>query len=73
MRYLSVWAVVIMIVISVSLFGCGGGGTEVKNQSYTTTLGQELEDLAKAYKNGIINEKQYNEAKERLIKQRTEK
>ena len=33
MRYLSVWAVTIMVVMSVSLFGRGGGGgTEVKNQ-----------------------------------------
>jgi uncharacterized lipoprotein YehR (DUF1307 family) len=67
-----VWAVVVAIVLVVGLCGCGGGGTEVKTQSYATTLGQELDDLAKAYKNGIITEKQYNDAKEKLIKQRTQ-
>ena len=72
MKFLRVWAVVVMIVMAVGLFGCGGG-TEVKTQSYTTTLGQELDDLQAAYNKGIITEKQYNEAKQKLIDQRTKK
>ena len=72
MKYLKVWAVVIMIVMAVGLCGCGGG-TEVQTQSYATTLGQELKDLEEAYKKGIITEKQYNQSKEKLIEQRTKK
>lgn len=50
-----------------------GGGTQVKSEqsSYSTTLGQELKDLEDSYKKGIITQKQYEEAKEKLIQQRT--
>jgi len=36
-------------------------------------LGQELKDLDEAYQKRMITEKQYKEAKEKLIEQRTEK
>ncbi len=62
-----------MIIIRLGLVGCGGGGAEVRTQSYSTTLGQELKDLEEAYQKGIINEKQYEKAKEKLIEQRTKK
>jgi hypothetical protein len=52
---------------------CGGGGTKVVTQpGPTTTLGKELSDLDDAYKNGVITEKEYQSAKEKLLKQRTE-
>jgi hypothetical protein len=51
----------------------GGGGSQLKSDSYTTTLGQELKDLEEAHQKGIITEKQYKEAKEKLIEQRTKK
>jgi len=35
--------------------------------------GQELKDLEEAYQKGIIAEKQYKEAKGKLIEQRTKK
>lgn len=62
-----------MTTWTVSIVGCGGGGAKVKQDTYTTTLGQELQDLEDAYKKGIITEKEYQQAKERLIKQRTKK
>ena len=58
---------------TVSIVGCGGGGANVKQDTYTTTLGQELQDLEDAYKKGIITEKEFQQAKEKLIKQRTKK
>jgi len=72
-RHLRVWIVAVMIAVSSILTGCGGGGAEVKTQSYSTTLGQELKDLEEAYKKGIITEKQYEESKKNLIEQRTKK
>lgn len=54
---------------------CGGGSTTVKEQPVTTnntTLGDELKSLKDAYDQGIITEKEYNDSKEKLIKQRTE-
>jgi uncharacterized membrane protein len=73
MKLLITWAVVIMIVMVLGLAGCGGGGAEVKSQSYGTTLGKELKDLEEAYDKGIITEKQYNRSKEKLIEQRTDR
>ncbi len=62
-----------MTTWTVSIIGCGGGGANVRQDTYSTTLGQELQDLEEAYKTGIITEKEYNQAKDRLIKQRTKK
>ena len=46
--------------------GCGGGDSSV--QASTTTMGQELTDLKKAYDDGIISEKEYERSKERILK-----
>jgi hypothetical protein len=74
LRYLVlVLTLLSMTTWTVSLMGCGGGGANVKQDTYTTTLGQELQDLEEAYKAGIITEKEYNQAKDNLIKQRTKK
>lgn len=62
-----------MTTSTISIVGCGGGGANLKQDTYSTTLGQELQDLEEAYKSGIITEKDYLQAKERLIKQRTKK
>lgn len=72
MKFYRFWSVVMIITMVLGLAACGGGGADVKTQSYSTTLGQELKDLEEAYKKGIITEKQYNKAKEKLIDQRTD-
>jgi hypothetical protein len=62
--------IVALLVLSISLFiiftGCGGGGAEI--QQSTQTLGQELTDLDKAYKDGLITEKEYDKTKKSLLK-----
>ncbi|MGZ3569367.1 MAG: hypothetical protein ACXU9W_11330 [Thermodesulfobacteriota bacterium] len=75
MKFLKIWAAVLVMVMALGLglVGCGGGGAEVRTHSYSTTLGQELKDLEEAYQKGIITEKQYKEAKDKLIEQRTKK
>ena len=52
--------------------GCCGGGSSAKSETtnFSTTLGQELSDLQKAYEQGVITEKQYRDAKEKLLKER---
>jgi hypothetical protein len=66
-----------MAIMTVVALGgcCGGGSTTVKDQSTTTTttLGDELKSLKDAYDQGIISEKEYNDSKEKIIKQRTGK
>jgi hypothetical protein len=60
-------------LLALGLTACGGGGAKVQSEqsTYSTTLGQELKDLEDSYKKGIITQKQYEEAKEKLIQQRT--
>ncbi len=72
MKLLRFWPIAVMIVMALGLTACRGGGAEVKTQSYSTTLGQELKDLEDAYNKGIITEKQYKRSKEKLIEQRTD-
>ncbi len=73
MKFLKVCALVLAVFMSVNFVACGGSKTDVKSESstVTTTLGQELQDLDKAYKDGIITEKEYEKAKKKLIEQRT--
>lgn len=74
MRFLRVLLAVGMLVFIIGATGCCGGGTkhvETKQTTTTTTLGQELKDLDDAYQKGLLTEKEYNEAKKKLLKQRT--
>jgi hypothetical protein len=74
MRKIRLLALVLIVLVSVNFTACVGGKNDVKSGSstVTTTLGQELQDLDKAYKDGIITQKEYEKAKKRLIEQRTE-
>ena len=56
----------LMLLITFSLTGCGGGGAKV--DARTTTTGQELIDLDKAYKEGLLTEKQYESKKKEILK-----
>ncbi len=73
MSSLKILAFGLAVLTAVTVVGCGGSKTEVKSEptTVTTTLGQELQDLDKAYKDGIITEKEYEKAKKALIEKRT--
>ena len=73
MKYLRVCVIVMVIVLGIGFAGCRGGKANVEATATTTTLGQELMDLQKAYEKGIITEKEYKEAKKKLIERRTKK
>ena len=73
MKLFRIRTLVLIILMSVNFMACGGGTkTDVVTETSTTTLGQELQDLDKAYKDGIISEEEYKKAKEKLIKKKTE-
>lgn len=72
MKLFRICTLFLIVLMSVNFMACGGGGTDVVTETSTTTLGQELQDLEKAYKDGIISEKEYKKAKEKLIKKKTE-
>jgi len=66
MKFLRVCVVIILLFSGIGFIGYGGGGAQVKAKQ--TTLGQELSYLDEAYKDGIITEKEYNKAKNDLLK-----
>lgn len=64
--------VVMLIVFCLGFASCGGGGADVKQETNTTTLGKQLEDLDSAYKKGLLSEKEYNEARKKIMKKYTD-
>ena len=58
---------ILLTLMVLSLTACGGGGADVQTTSNNTTVGQELMDLNKSYEQGIITEKEYNKAKEKIM------
>lgn len=73
MRSIKACTLILILFLTVIFAGCGGSKTEVESEptTVTTTLGQELQDLDKAYKDGIITETEYEKAKKALIEKRT--
>ena len=72
MKRSRIWivTVLIMIVLSVGSYSCGrgGGSAKVESTTRTTTLGQELQDLDEAHKQGIISDEEYEKKKKELLK-----
>jgi hypothetical protein len=67
---------IVLSVTAVTLAGCCGGDTTVKEQpiivtpgtpTTAPTVGQELQSLEDAYKKGVITKEQYEEAKKKVL------
>lgn len=51
------------------LTACGGDEiTHVESETHTTTIGEELLDLQRAHERGIISKREYNRAKDDIIR-----
>ena len=68
------WISRVLIVVLAGAFvsGCccpGGGGSSSKTETHinTTTTGQQLIDLQKAFESGAITEKEYNKQKQEIL------
>jgi hypothetical protein len=74
MRKIRILALALIVLVCLNFAACGKNKTDVTSEpsTVTTTLGQELLDLKKAYKADIITQKEYEKAKQRLIEKRTE-
>ena len=75
MKLFRAWALILIVLLSVNVAACGGKKAQTrdnKSETTTTTLGQELIDLDKAYKAGIITQKEFEKAKKALLEKRTE-
>ncbi|MEM7223371.1 MAG: hypothetical protein AAF495_10355 [Pseudomonadota bacterium] len=71
MKRMTVILMSAVLASGLALAGCGGGGakssTTTKQTTTTTTMGQELQDLNKAYEDGLITDSQYESAKEDIL------
>ncbi len=54
-------------VLLIGIAGCGGGGAEVRSEVTTTTVGQQLLDLKKAYDAGAMTQKEYEQQRAKVL------
>ncbi len=63
--------IVVSLAISgallIGIAGCGGGGAEVRSEVTTTTVGQQLLDLKKAYDAGAMTQKEYEQQRAKVL------
>ena len=58
-----------VIALVLGLSACGGSSTKTTVTS-TQPQGQQLMDLKEAYDKGVITEKEYNNTKDKILKQK---
>ena len=67
MRTRTIALILASLALTVALHGCGGGGAKVQSEISTTTTGQELLDLKKAYDSGAISESEYKRLRQQVL------
>jgi hypothetical protein len=48
---------------------CCGGGADVLSHVTTTTVGQQLMDLKKAYESGAMTQQEYEQQRKKILNQ----
>lgn len=63
------WMLATALLAALGVSACGGGGAEVKSEIHTTTKGQQLLDLKKAYDSGAMTKDEYERERQRILAQ----
>jgi uncharacterized membrane protein len=53
---------------ALGMAACSGGGAKTNIEARSTTTGQELSDLKKAYEQGAISKQEYEKEREKILK-----
>lgn len=63
-------APVLTLLLAAALSGCWGGGADVRNSTRSTTVGQELIDLERAHEQGLLDQREYERQRRRILRRR---
>ncbi|HEX6829357.1 MAG TPA: hypothetical protein VF104_10300 [Burkholderiales bacterium] len=55
------------LLAALGVSACGGGGADVKSEITTTTKGQQLMDLQKAYESGAMTKDEYERERQKVL------
>ncbi len=58
-------SLVVLVLVGMTLSACGGGTT---NNVQATTVGQELEALEAAHAKGLLTDKEYEQQRKKILK-----
>lgn len=58
---------IVSTLLIATLAACGGGGAKVETQTTTTTVGKELQDLDRAYSQGLLSESEYKKQRNKVL------
>ena len=64
------FAIALMAAVAFLLAGCHGGGAEVTQHISTVSKGKELEDLKRALDMGAINQQEYEQLYQIVLRRR---
>jgi len=70
MRFAKLCVVLMVVVFGLNIAACCGGGTTTVQEKQIIsqpTVGVQLEDLDKAYKNGSITKEEYDKLKKDIM------
>ncbi len=72
MKRPGIMAAMTALVLATTVSGCGGGGAKSQTQTdvRTTTTGQELLDLQKAYEAGAMSKNEYEKQKKKILQRK---
>lgn len=75
MRFAKLCVVLMVVVFGLNIAACCGGGTTTVQEKQIIsqpTVGVQLEDLDKAYKNGSITKEEYDKLKKDIMNKATQ-